>query len=451
MTEPTRKPPNLVRFLAAIAVAILLGWIVYRVRAVLAPLVAAMILAYIFNPIVNALERRGWKRAWGTAAVLGSVLAAIVLVCVLVVPPAVRSSVDFTKSFLVGYPPQEVPYRDIRVWHSENRLSVTWTDFAPRTPVTSYRVFLKVDGSEMGPYDTGMAMRYDTPMPDVRTVSVTVKAYGESRLQRTLPNLHEKLQSVLGQEALDDLVKQAEELLSAHSEDLAASGGKAFKFVAEKAASGVDALFAAISWAVLVPIYTFFALVGMDPLWKKVQEAIPAPIRPRALKTLDRIHRANAAFFRGQSTICLIKAVLGVVGYGLTGLPFWFIVGLAHGLLSFFPFVGVAATFFLVTVLGFVDVGFSWALAAPIGVLVGIELLEGFVLQPMILGKETDLHPVLVILSFMIVGELFGLFGLLLAVPLFTAGLIVFKEYVIPLYTHVGDHLSAEFEDGHSV
>ena len=448
MTEPARKPPNVVRFFAAVAVAVVLGWIVFRVRAVLAPLIAGLILAYILNPLVNRLERRGWKRLWGTVAVMGSLLAAIVGVAVLIVPPAVRSSVDFTRSLVIGHPPVEVSYRNIRVERAGERLIVDWSGFTPEKPVTSYQCLVTVDGEAIDPLDTGLETRVETSAPAGAHVDVGVRALRESKLKRALPHMHDKLQSVVGRETLDDYVAQAEDLLAAHSEDIAASGGKAFKFAIEKVGTGVGALLTAVSWIVLVPIYTFFALIGMDPLWKKAREAIPAPIRPRALKTLERIHRANAAFFRGQTTICLIKAVLGVAGYGLTGLPFWFLVGLAHGALSFFPFVGVATAFMLVSVLGFVDVGFSWALAAPLGVLVAIELLEGFVLQPLILGKETDLHPVLVILSFMIVGELFGFFGLLLAVPLFTAGLIVFEDYVIPLYTDVGDHLSAEFQDG---
>jgi predicted PurR-regulated permease PerM len=265
------------------------------------------------------------------------------------------------------------------------------------------------------------------------------------KIREKLPELHQRMTQWIGEERMEAIRKEGE----AHIKDLTGAAGRTAQTLLGKLAEGLRSLTTALSWIVLVPIYCFFALLGMNRLWAFVQQAIPTPIRPRALATLARIHRANAAFFRGQTTVCLIKTALAIVLYGLTGLPFWLAVGIVHGLLSFFPFVGTTVTFMLVAVLSFVDAGgLSWTMVGPIGALVALELLEQFALQPMILGRETGLHPVMVVLAFLIAGELFGLFGLLVAVPLFTAGLIVFKDYVVPLYFEVGDRLSADLADG---
>lgn len=341
------------------------GWIVYRVRGVLAPLAAGLLLAYILNPIVNALERRGIGRVAGTAVLFVGVALMMGALAAWVIPPSVRSSIQFVK------------------------------DTIPK-------------------------------------------------VKQKLPELHEKLEIVLGKDRTDALIKEAEDKLKEHGGDLLGAGRVAAGAIAAKIGAGVDGLLTVVSWLVLVPIYCAFSLVGMDPLWKKAQAAIPEPLRPRALATLAKIHRANSAFFRGQTTICLIKAVLGTLLYWAVGLPFWPLVGLIHGLLSFFPFVGVSTTFVLVAVLGYVDAGWTLGLVWPILALMLLEGIEGFLLQPTILGKETGLHPVMVILAFLIVGELFGIFGLLMAVPLFTAGLILFKDYVVPLYMEVGGHIGAE-------
>ena len=361
MAAAERKSPNWIRLLVALFAGAAILWIVYLVRAVLAPLAAGLLLAYVLNPIVSFLERKNWKRVWATAALFGTVVLVVVVAVWVVVPPAVHSSTEFVKEII-------------------------------------------------------------------------------PKVKEKLPLLYERLQKMVGKETLDEWVVRAEE-------HLAATGGRVARGLLGKISSGVQGAMTVISWLVLVPIYAFFALIGMDPLWRKVKEAIPAPIRPRALATLGRIHRANAAFFRGQTMICLIKAILGCVLYFTTGLPFWLLVGLFHGLASFFPFVGVSVTFVVVAVLAFVDVGLSWALVWPIAALMVLEVTEGLVLQPMILGKETDLHPVMVILAFLICGELFGFFGLLLAIPLFSAGKILFEEYVVPLYFEVGGHVSAQFTD----
>jgi predicted PurR-regulated permease PerM len=68
-----------------------------------------------------------------------------------------------------------------------------------------------------------------------------------------------------------------------------------------------------------------------------------------------------------------------------------------------------------------------------------IQLLEAAVFQPLILGKETGLHPMVIILSLLGAGQLLGLFGMLLAIPLASTAKILFEDYVRPMAEDVGD------------
>jgi predicted PurR-regulated permease PerM len=66
-------------------------------------------------------------------------------------------------------------------------------------------------------------------------------------------------------------------------------------------------------------------------------------------------------------------------------------------------------------------------------------VLEAAVFQPLILGKETGLHPIAVILALLSAGQLLGLFGVLLAIPLASTVKILFEDYVVPMFEEVAD------------
>jgi predicted PurR-regulated permease PerM len=91
----------------------------------------------------------------------------------------------------------------------------------------------------------------------------------------------------------------------------------------------------------------------------------------------------------------------------------------------------------LVAVFGAGGFGTQFWLVA--GLFLAIQALEGVLLQPLIMGKETGLHPVAIILTLLVCGNVFGFFGMLVAVPLASAAKIVFEDYVWPMFAEVAD------------
>jgi phosphoribosylaminoimidazole-succinocarboxamide synthase len=68
-----------------------------------------------------------------------------------------------------------------------------------------------------------------------------------------------------------------------------------------------------------------------------------------------------------------------------------------------------------------------------VGLFLFIQVLENLVLQPIILGKETGLHPMAIIIALFVFADLFGFLGVLLAVPLASMTIILAQEYLLPL------------------
>ena len=123
-------------------------------------------------------------------------------------------------------------------------------------------------------------------------------------------------------------------------------------------------------------------------------------------------------FIQGQFLIALCNA-------GVAGLAFWImdinyalLLGAFVGLMSFIPYLGPILGFLPAIVMAWITHHNFWYILGVIGVWALIQVLESLVFQPKILGDKLKIHPLLVILSFVVWGALLGILGVLLAVPL---------------------------------
>ena len=113
------------------------------------------------------------------------------------------------------------------------------------------------------------------------------------------------------------------------------------------------------------------------------------------------------------------------------------------GLLNAIPYVGTLIGVVLACGFTFAAGGGVWNIAAVIGIFVAVQSLEGYVLTPRILGGRLNLHPMAVFLGLLIGGKLFGLLGIILAIPAIAIGKVFFKFlrelYQGSTFYHAGD------------
>ena len=192
-------------------------------------------------------------------------------------------------------------------------------------------------------------------------------------------------------------------------------------------------LFTWASWFLLCPLYIFYLLLEIDPLIEKARRLIPGKQRPRVERIFGKVDRTIAAFFRGRLTICVVKGLGTSIGLMICGVPFALPLGIAAGFLALVPYVGIWFSIIPTLILAWLDAGTITALLAVGGVFAVMEVLEGFVLIPKLLGKEVGLHPLTVIVTMLIFAELLGFIGILLSVPLAAIAKILLEEFVMPL------------------
>ncbi len=175
---------------------------------------------------------------------------------------------------------------------------------------------------------------------------------------------------------------------------------------------------------ILIPIVTFYILSDFDRLRARMFYLLPSRIRPGALRAAQDVGGVFGNYVRGLFTICSIYAVSamaflfamsffgfpGVRGYAL-------LIGFAAGILYAVPYVGALATIGLtVTVMLTTGGGASGAIIAAVALFALNQLFDN-VLMPRIVGGGVGLHPILSLFALLLGANLFGLWGMLLSVP----------------------------------
>jgi predicted PurR-regulated permease PerM len=194
------------------------------------------------------------------------------------------------------------------------------------------------------------------------------------------------------------------------------------------------AIFNFLSLMLVTPLVVFYLLVDWHPMLAKIDTWLPRDHAPVIRKLAAEMNDAIAAFVRGQGTVCLILGAYYALALNATGLDYGILVGLATGLLAFIPFIGWALGLIATTVLAIAQFWpdiFQLALVVCV-YFIGAGLDSGF-LGPKIVGSKIGLHPVWLIFALFVFGYLFGVVGLLVAVPV-AAAIAVVVRYALEAY-----------------
>lgn len=188
---------------------------------------------------------------------------------------------------------------------------------------------------------------------------------------------------------------------------------------------------------VLVPVVLFYFLRDWNSLLARVDEVIPRRWHDRVVVIAREIDAVLGQFLRGQLLVMLGMSLFYTLGLWLAGLDYALSVGILAGLVTFVPYLGVIIGVALATLTGLLQFGELAPLVWVWAVFVAANLLEGYVLVPWLVGERIGLHPVAVIFALLAFGQLFGFFGVLLALPA-SAALLVWLRHVRRNYLESG-------------
>jgi predicted PurR-regulated permease PerM len=190
---------------------------------------------------------------------------------------------------------------------------------------------------------------------------------------------------------------------------------------------------------VLIPIYFFFFSWHFDGMVETVGRFLPVRRKARILTIIGRMDQAVSGFFRGRLVIAVITGVLFGVGWAMTGVPYWFLLGVVTGVLNIIPYAS-AVGWPLAIALKYLDAvtgsggSVDWlsiALWPSLPYLI-VQFVDGWLLTPWIQSQSTDMNAVTVLIVVFIGGAIAGFYGLLLAIPAAACVKILLEEVVMP-------------------
>jgi predicted PurR-regulated permease PerM len=207
---------------------------------------------------------------------------------------------------------------------------------------------------------------------------------------------------------------------------------EAFVFVQRAFASTLSFILAVLGY-LLTPIYLYYFLKDLPRMQAVLREMAPERYRRRLAEQAGEIHELLSAFVRGQLSVCAILAVLYSAGLYFIGIDLAIVTGTLAGITFIIPYFGTILGIVLsmtLALLKFHDLLHPLLCLGWFGLVQG---LEGGVITPRIVGEKVGLHPVITILALLIGGQLFGILGMILAVPV-TAVLKVGLRSLIEYY-----------------
>lgn len=179
-------------------------------------------------------------------------------------------------------------------------------------------------------------------------------------------------------------------------------------------------LVVSVVWvAVITPVVAFYLLQDWARMIAQIDAMLPQRYAPTIRAVLGEINSTVAALLRGQLSVSLILAMFYSASLSLAHLNQGLLIGIVTGLLTFIPYVGSYFGAAIYIGIGLIQFWPDWSALSVIGAvfLVG-QFLEGYVLQPMLIGGRIGLHPVWLLFAIFAFSSLLGVLGLLLAVPL---------------------------------
>ena len=444
---------RLVKALLGLVVLLGVGWFLYTIREILIPFVVAFIISYVLNPIVDRMEGRGL----GRGASIGLIFAAIGVIgmaAFFTVGKRLTDQVmDITEQFLL----QETVVRECSVVNTgEEGISVEaiWKRmrpgkrfslveplnfpvelapgeklnlqirFSPRTtepadgilrissPGSGTALELKVRGNAAGGDDEFWTrMEY---LHKVQAQSLELSAGGLefgkagpsiiTRMSEEASALEPAFRSYLGTDVdLGALVND--------------KGREMMNALVGRSSAFVEGLFSGLASLVIVPFAVFFFLKEGRRLTHELIELVPNAYFELCLNLIYQINGQIGGYLRGQMLETGIVALLSVIALTLIGLPNAIPIGLMAGMANMIPYLGPLIGGITASVVALSTGGGGTMVLYVVVSFALIQMIDNLVVQPVIIAKSVDLHPMLVMLVVSIGSQLLGIMGMLIAVP----------------------------------
>ncbi len=172
-----------------------------------------------------------------------------------------------------------------------------------------------------------------------------------------------------------------------------------------------------ITIILILPIMLIFYLKDYELINDSLRSLIPQRYEKSTSELGTRLNQTVGAYVRGQLALMLAIGTAATVAYKFIGMEYFFVFGIIVGLTNIIPYFGAIIAMVPVVTFAIITRGGQYWLLV-VGVNIILQFIEGNIFQPVIMGKALSLHPLLIIVSILFFGSLFGTLGVIFATPL---------------------------------
>lgn len=366
-----------------------------KISVVTVPLLLAILLAYLFEPvIVWAMRRTGFKRR---TVVAGVIAMSVVFI---IVPAVVGVTVGVAQ--LVGFAARTVQnieaVQDAQAATSEEEVKLIFEHVAVQ------------QGQDPDDFS-----------PTWRWVYENLDKPDEQR------------------STMIDVLAAVVEWIDDNREQVARTAASVGVQTVNRVLIAIGAVFGLGFMAFLTAFFFFFTATEWIRLKGFGSRLLPTENREGILDLFEKFDRVIAGFIRGRLTIAFLQAIIFSIGYFAIGVPGAFILGPAVAVLSIVPYlalVGLPVSMGLLLLEGHTDFrgAWWWIALAPVGVYFLGQALDDYIFTPLVQGKSTGMDTPTILFASLAGGALFGVFGLLIAIPIAACLKILVQEVFWPRF-----------------
>ena len=221
----------------------------------------------------------------------------------------------------------------------------------------------------------------------------------------------------------DDFRPQLEQVLAQFSTQATAWASN----ISSKAVNWVSAIISGTSQVIvaliIMPFMLFYLLRDGKGLRDYITQFLPNKLREPVGKVLSDVNQQLANYVRGQITVAVIVAIMFIIFFKIIGLRYAVALGVTAGVLNLVPYLGSFLAMIPALVLGLI--------AGPVMLLKVIivfiveQTIEGRFVSPLILGSQLNIHPITILFVLLTSGSMFGIWGVLLGIPIYASAKVV--------------------------
>ncbi|EFO53532.1 membrane protein [Streptococcus infantis SK1302] len=174
---------------------------------------------------------------------------------------------------------------------------------------------------------------------------------------------------------------------------------------------------------IIMPFMLFYLLRDGKGLRDHITQFLPNKLREPVGKVLTDVNQQLSNYVRGQITVAVIVAIMFIIFFKIIGLRYAVTLGITAGVLNLIPYLGSFLAMIPALVLGLI--------AGPVMLLKVIivfiveQTIEGRFVSPLILGSQLNIHPITILFVLLTSGSMFGVWGVLLGIPVYASAKVV--------------------------